>query len=291
MPASTALRKAACAKRVALVVVLEQPGADQRVERTEHLVESELGDQRTDDGRGEGVGEDGARVGDGHRRRTRERQSAGDERVHDLRELEVGVAGIGHLTVAGAQRRDGLRDEQRDATGDVVDARRDTPCTRGIERTPGERQEVGDVGPREGAQVERGGIGPGQVVGQPGDGVPHPDLAVAPRHEDEHRRGGQLAEQVEQEGDRRVIGPVQVVEHDDERLVAGGVAEAEGHAVEETGAAAFGGFRVEPGGALEQLELVVGSDLAEDLRPRPERDPEVLAAAPCDHERGLPVRR
>ena len=54
-----------------------------------------------------------------------------------------------------------------------------------------------------------------------GDRVAPADLEVAEHHDEEHRGLAERPRQVHQELERRLVGPLQIVEHDHERPVAG----------------------------------------------------------------------
>ena len=137
--------------------------------------------------------------------------------AHPRGERRAGVA-------VPAERGDHLADEERVALGDVAHAA-------GERRPPpGMREDRGDVGLGERAELDPGDVRPPRQTGHhlaEQGGAAGLGVAVSRKHEQPHR--GVDAQQMAEQKQREVVGPVHVVEHEQHRRRrAGGLQQRRG---------------------------------------------------------------
>ena len=209
--------------------------------------------------------------------------AAADQRSNLLRNAEEGI--LGRLVeaperVVRGQQADDLSEEEGVAAGDLVQSRD------GLVR----RLRPGD-GPDVGLEVRRRQTAKRDPCSDPGElGEDVTELADPPlrlsvgRHEQDTGLGERVAEEAKQQ-QRRLVCGVDVVQRDEEGLLAGNGSEEATHRVEQANALTFGHDRVRcpapprmrVGGRGELLEIT--SKGADDLHPRPVRRSAALLPA------------
>ena len=209
--------------------------------------------------------------------------AAADQRTNLLRNAEEGI--LGRLVeaperVVGRQQANDLSEEEGVAAGDLVQSRH------GLVR----RLRPGD-GPDVGLEVRRRQTAKRDPCSDPGElGEDVTELADPPlrlsvgRDEQDAGLGERVAEEAKQQ-QRRLVRGVDVVERDEERLLAGSGGEEATDRVEQANALALRHDRVRcpappgmrVGGRGELLEIA--SEGADDLHPRPVRRSAALLPA------------
>ena len=209
--------------------------------------------------------------------------AAADQRADLLRNAEEGV--LDRLVeacerVLGGEQADDLADEEGVASGDLVQPR---DCLPRRGRT-GDRPHVRlDVRRRQAAKRD-----PAADAGQLGERVtelerPPFGLSIG-RHEQDAGFRERVAEEAKEQ-QRRLVSGVDVVQRDEERLLAGDGSEEAANRVEQADALTFGHDRarrparprVRVGGRGELFEI--SSERADDLHPRPVRRSAALLPA------------
>ena len=211
------------------------------------------------------------------------RDAAADQRSNLLRNAEEGI--LGRLVeaperVVGRQQANDLSEEEGVAAGDLVQSRD------GLVR----RLRPGD-GPDVGLEIRRRQTAKRDPCSDPGElGEDVTELADPPlrlsvgRYEQDTGLGERVAEEAKQQ-QRRLVCGVDVVQRDQEGLLAGSGSEEATNRVEQANALAFGHDRVRcpapprmrVGGRGELLEIT--SKGADDLHPRPVRGSAALLPA------------
>ena len=148
-----------------------------------------------------------------HRART---QDGGRARGHPFHPADHGVAQVrGHRRtgVVGQSRRQ-LLDEQRVAVGALDDAGHDLGRRGRVEQRA---QQVGDVAGTEAVELEMACAPPGQLGRELAQRVPGRDVLAAVGADRAHRERAGVAGDEGDQVERRAVGPVQVLEDQDDR--------------------------------------------------------------------------
>jgi hypothetical protein len=160
-------------------------------------------------------------------------QAAADDFADALRDREAPAVGSGGVEPSvGGEQAYHFREEERVAFCLFVDRLRETDCRR---MAGGDLEIPVDVFAGETVEDDPRRDGMPRELGQRArERMVTSELDIAVRRDHDDASDGHLRRQVAEKQQRRLVGPVQIVEHEQQRLALGRVLEERGDRIEET---------------------------------------------------------